>query len=166
MKNKYKWFLLAGIIVFFDQLTKYLIRQKFELYHSIPVIGDLVRFTYVRNTGAAFSMSFGSEMINRIIFILVSIVAIGFIFYYFTKIKDTFQSIIASLVLAGAVGNLIDRIFLGYVTDFIDCDFPDIIMSRFAIFNIADSSITIAITLLIIYILFFDKKEKKEEEIP
>ncbi|MBN2829848.1 MAG: signal peptidase II [Candidatus Cloacimonetes bacterium] len=166
MKSKLKWFILAGLIICLDQLTKYLIRSNFDLYQSRAVIGDLVRFTYVRNTGAAFSMSFGNDTINRWIFVTISFLAIGFIVYYFTKTKGILQNLIASLVLAGAVGNLIDRIFLGFVTDFIDCDFPDIIMKRFAIFNVADSAITIAITLLIIYILFFDKKEKKEEEIP
>ena len=164
MRDKIKWFILSGIIIILDQLTKYLIRMKFDLHGSIPIIGNLVKFTYVQNTGAAWSMSFGNVVLNRVIFITITVVAIVVIILYFKKTKGILQNLIATLVLAGAVGNLIDRIFLGYVTDFVDCDFPDFIMRRFPVFNVADSAITVAITLLIIYILFFDKNEKKIDE--
>ncbi len=164
MKSKYSWLLLSGFIIIFDQITKYLIRARFELYDSIQIIGDLVRFTYVRNTGAAFSLSFGNVLVNRIIFIAVTLIAIVVMFLYLRKTKNNFESAIISMILGGAVGNLIDRISLGYVTDFIDCDFPDFVMTRFPVFNVADSSISIAIALLIIYILFFDKNVKIEDK--
>ncbi len=164
MKYKYLWLLISGLIVVFDQITKFLIRSRFELYSSIQIIGDLVRFTYVRNTGAAFSLSFGNPMVNRIIFIVITIIALIVLLFYLRKTKNSLESAIVSLIIGGAIGNLIDRIMLGYVTDFIDCDFPDFIMTRFPVFNVADSSITIAITLLIIYILFFDKNVKIEDK--
>lgn len=151
-------YLVMMIILVFDQLTKVLIRLNLEIYHSIPVLekvfGNTFRLTHVNNTGAAFSIGFSSDTINRIFFIVVTLLALVFILYLLYQSTHRIQVIAFGLVLGGALGNLIDRVLYGGVTDFIDVDFPDFIMQRFPIFNIADSAIFIAVCLLIIAMIF------------
>ena len=151
-------FLIMMIIMVLDQLTKLLIRTHMELYDSIPILkhifGDTFMLTYVQNTGAAFSLSPFSPSINRIFFILVSILAVIFVIYLLYRSVHRIQVIAFGFVLGGAIGNLIDRIRFGGVTDFIDCDFPDFIMQRWPIFNVADSAIFIAMVLIIIDMIF------------
>lgn len=149
--------IMLGILVL-DQLSKLLIRLNMELYESIPVMkdifGDTFMLTYVQNTGAAFSLSPFTPAVNRIFFIIVSILAVIFVLYLLYRSAHRIQVIAFGFVLGGALGNLIDRIRFGGVTDFIDCDFPDFIMQRWPIFNVADSSIFIAMTLIIIDMIF------------
>ena len=117
----------------------------------------------MQNTGAAFSLSFGPPGFNKIIFIILSLLAIFLIFYFLSKASSKIEKISFALILGGAVGNLIDRIVLGSVTDFIWCDFPDVIMTRWPVFNIADSSIVIAITTMVIYTIFHRNKAVEEK---
>ena len=126
--------------------------------NSIEVIGNLFRLTHVQNTGAAFSLSFGSPLTNSIVFISISFIFLILLVYIMNKSNSKTELLAYSLVIGGAVGNLLDRIILGSVTDFLDVDFPDFIMHRWPIFNIADSAIVIAITILLIYYVFFEKK--------
>lgn len=152
---KYLW--ISGIIIILDQLTKVLVRVFMpDMSHS--VIGDFFRMTHVQNYGAAFSLSFGGPVLNRLIFILISIIFLIVIYFIMNKTESKVEHIAYSMVIGGAIGNLIDRIVLGSVTDFLDFDFPDFIMHRWPIFNIADSSIVLAIITLLIYFLFFEKK--------
>lgn len=81
------------------------------------------------------------------------------------KSEHKLQTVSFSLIVAGAIGNLIDRIYLGSVTDFLDFDFPDFLMERWPIFNVADSAICVAIGLYIIYVLFYEKRITKENPI-
>lgn len=157
----YLWISL-GVIVF-DQLTKYLIRSNLEYGEILRITRKLIWITNIKNTGAAFSFSFGSVGLNRIIFISVSILASIMLIYLIRKTSSKMELISYSLILGGAVGNLIDRIVFGGVTDFIWCDFPDFIMRRWPVFNIADSSIVVAITIMIIYTLFFGKQPVEDE---
>ncbi|HOD55003.1 MAG TPA: signal peptidase II [Candidatus Cloacimonadota bacterium] len=152
---KYLWISLTIIIL--DQITKLLVRIKMP-DNSIEVIGNLFRLTHVQNTGAAFSLSFGSPLTNRIVFISISFIFLILLVYIMNKSNSKTELLAYSLVIGGAVGNLLDRIILGSVTDFLDVDFPDFIMHRWPIFNIADSAIVIAITILLIYYVFFEKK--------
>ncbi|MCB5286704.1 MAG: signal peptidase II [Candidatus Cloacimonetes bacterium] len=180
MKTKLKIapaYLIMMIVVLADQITKLLVRLNIELYHSVPVLADLFGetflFTHVNNTGAAFSIGFSSDLTNRVFFIATTCLALVFIVYLLYQSTHRIQVTAFGLVLGGALGNLIDRILLGGVTDFINVDFPDFIMDRFPIFNIADSCIFIAVCLLIIDLLFIkdapqtqSKSEGEEQILP
>ncbi|HCX60734.1 MAG TPA: signal peptidase II [Candidatus Cloacimonas sp.] len=151
-------YLIMLIILVADQFSKLLIRINLDLHHSIPILsnifGDTFMLTHVSNTGAAFSIGFSSDLINRIFFIATTLLALGFILYLLYQSTHRIQVVAFGLVMGGASGNLIDRVIRGEVTDFINVDFPDFIMQRFPIFNIADSAIFIAVCLLIIDMFF------------
>lgn len=157
----YYWVTL--IVIALDQITKFLIRSSLNLGEIIELTPKLIWLTYVQNTGAAFSFSFGSPLLNRVLFIILSLLATIFIVFLSVKSKNKFEIFSFALILGGAIGNLIDRIFLGSVTDFIWCDFPDIIMTRWPVFNVADSSIVIAIILMLIT-TFFHAKTNEENK--
>ena len=154
------------IVIIFDQISKYIVRNSIEPGEIIKLSPKLIWLTLVQNTGAAFSFSFGNPLLNRILFIIISTLAIAFIIYLSIKSKSRIEIISFALILGGAIGNLIDRILIGSVTDFIWCDFPDIIMTRWPIFNIADSSIVIAIGLMIISMLFQKEPRKEPQKAP
>lgn len=132
----------AALFVFIlDQLTKSLIRQNIQLNQSIPIIKNALHLTYITNTGSAFGLFKGLNLF----FILFSIIVIIAIFYYLRKIvknKKLLQFAVG-LLLGGTIGNLIDRIVYGAVTDFID-------FRIWPVFNAADSAVTISAILLII----------------
>ncbi|MCD8479289.1 MAG: signal peptidase II [Candidatus Cloacimonetes bacterium] len=157
--NKAPALLVMMIILVADQFTKVLVRMNMELYHSIPVLeklfGDTFMLTHVNNTGAAFSIGFSSDVVNRVFFISTTVLALIFIIYLLYQSTHRIQVLAFGLVMGGALGNLIDRVLYGGVTDFINVDFPDFIMQRFPIFNIADSAIFIAVCLLIIDMFFY-----------
>jgi len=164
----YSW--VSLIVIILDQASKYIVRASLELRDIIEITPKFIWLTYVQNTGAAFSFSFGNPLLNRILFIIISIIAIIVIVYLSAKSKNKLEIFSFALILGGAIGNLVDRILLGSVTDFIWCDFPDVIMhrwpyvimTRWPVFNIADSSIVIAIVLMIASTLF--QREKIEEK--
>lgn len=115
------------------------------LHTSIPILGELIRFTFIKNPGAAFGIMIGSKWF----FLLLSILACGVMVYYFTQlpVTETWGRFALSMIFAGAVGNLIDRIRFGEVTDFIDVGFGTY---RWPIFNIADMAVSIGVILLFI----------------
>jgi signal peptidase II len=162
-KPSYVYLWISFVVIIFDQITKYLIRSNLDYGEIIKVTQKFLWITYIRNTGAAFSLSFGDAGLNKIIFIIVSSIASAMLFFLIKKSQTKIETIAFSLILGGAIGNLIDRIFLGSVTDFIWCDFPDWIMQRWPVFNIADSSIVVAITILVIYTLFLEKKKVEDK---
>jgi len=144
MKNKYiTIFSTALIIILIDQITKFLIRINFQLNDSLPLIKNVFHLTYIQNTGAGF----GILKSQTLILIFISLIVIGVIFYYFDRIKDKeiLLQVLVGFVLAGTIGNLIDRLTYGFVVDFID-------FQIWPIFNIADSFVTIGIIGLIIYL--------------
>jgi len=133
-------FLISIFVVLLDQFTKYLVSRYMELSQSIPIIKNVVYFTYIRNTGAGFGILKGWNTI----LIFISLIIIGILFFYFDRIiKEKQIYVPIALVLGGAVGNLINRIFLGYVIDFVD-------FRIWPAFNVADSCITIGALWLII----------------
>lgn len=153
----YALYLLAIVVlVAIDQFSKYLITQNlFEGVKEIVLIKDFFNVTYVKNFGAGFSI-----LQNQTIFlIVVTIIAIGFVSYLLIKSKnsESFNRVCYILIIGGAIGNLIDRLTLGYVIDFLDFyifgyDFP--------VFNLADSFLTIGCILLILSILLENKRAK------
>lgn len=144
-----------------DQLSKYLIVANMELYESVDIIPGVLRFTYIHNDGAAF----GSMDEHRWIFMVLSTVAIiGILVYLFWK-KPQDKLLLSSLILitGGGIGNMIDRVALGYVIDFIDfCAFPKIWMW---IFNIADSCVCVGAGLLALWLILDMVREAKAEKV-
>ncbi|MBL06720.1 MAG: signal peptidase II [Chloroflexi bacterium] len=149
LKDKLFWTLFPLIFIF-DQITKYLVYKNLALGQSIPD-DFIIKITYARNTGTAFSLfsSYGNLLLIISIF-----VAIFFTIYFLMidKPKLTMRLFI-SLVVAGALGNILDRVRFGYVNDFIDVGF-------WPIFNIADSSISIALTIYFFDLIFLNKKNE------
>jgi len=151
--------LFAGIVFLADQLTKIWIHKTLRLGEGISIIPGLLDLHYIRNTGAAFGFLSGTHSTFRIpFFIGISVVAIGVIFYLFRKIEDSMVLIplALSLVLGGALGNLIDRIRLGEVIDFILIHYQRF---HWPAFNVADTAITVGVFLLLYHILFPGKRE-------
>jgi len=147
MKPKYLTLtLLAPLVLVVDQLTKVYIDRSMKLYQTIPVIDGLFSITYLRNKGAAFS--FLADASWRLpFFILVSIIAVVAIMVAFGKLRDDqrLAAVSLSLILSGAVGNLIDRIRLGEVIDFLDVYWRS---HHWPAFNVADSAICVGVALL------------------
>ena len=134
-------FFTALTIIVLDQLTKFLITQNLKLNQSIPIIKNILHLTYVTNTGSAFGLF---KSLN-IFFIFFSIIVIIAIFYYLKKRinNEKLMKFSIGLLLGGTIGNLIDRLIYGYVTDFID-------FRIWPVFNFADSAVTVSIILLIV----------------
>lgn len=139
MKNKSIFFLISFFIILLDQATKYLISKSMALSQSIPLIKNMLHITYVVNTGAGFGIL---KNMNTFL-IWVTIIVIGILFYFYDSFsKDKLSQISLSLIVGGAFGNLLTRIFLGHVIDFID-------FRVWPVFNVADSAVTIGAVLLI-----------------
>ena len=145
-KDKYI-FPVFSFVFISDQITKYAVYKNMSLGESIPAEG-IIRITYARNTGMAFSLF---ENFGIILLILSLIIASILIIYLFTIDKPRILiRVFSGLVIAGALGNILDRIRFGYVNDFID-------VGWWPVFNIADSSITIAIVIYIFDAIFIQK---------
>jgi len=163
---------LFALVLIIDQLTKHWMRLRYSLpggepdyYLSTPVIGDWLQFRLVYNYGAAFGsrpQSILPFLHPTIFYALFSVVAIFFLGYYYRRLgkKETVARLGVILILAGAFGNLIDRVVMHRVTDFIDVGIPGV-SPRWPVFNIADSSVCIGIALLLIPSLF-PRKPKAE----
>jgi signal peptidase II len=160
MKRKY-WVLLIFFfgILLLDQWTKSLIIQKLPLYQKIEVIQGFFNIVHVRNTGGAFGI-FGGEKggFGAILFVVVSLIAIGVILFLFMRIKEEEKTLALSfsLILSGAIGNLIDRLRYGEVIDFLDFYLSS---THWPAFNIADSAICIGIGLMALELLISGKKK-------
>lgn len=161
-KNKFSFWWLSLFIILLDQISKIVVRNTLTPADIIKITPKFFWLTYVQNTGAAFSFSFGNVILNRVVFIIVTILAIVFVSYLKIISSSKLEHLSFALILGGAIGNLIDRIFIGSVTDFIWWDFPDVIMPRWPVFNLADSSIVIAVVLLLISAIA-DKKISEED---
>jgi signal peptidase II len=133
----------AAVVVALDQITKNVASSRLEPGESISILGDFIRFTLVHNTGAAFGLFPGS----RVPFIIVSVLAIAVVLYLF--LRETYRSVLNRVllgcILGGAFGNLIDRVRLGWVVDFIDMGIGQV---RWPVFNVADSAVTLGVVLL------------------
>jgi signal peptidase II len=158
MKNKYPWVgSLIGAILVLDQLTKYLVAKYIRMYEVIPVIPGFFNLTHVRNRGAAFSILSNLPGVWRsAFFITVTLVAVVVLVVLIRKTEERLLASAFSLIAGGAVGNVIDRIRFGEVVDFIQWYVKSYYWPSF---NVADSAITIGVGLLVIDMLFFQKKE-------
>lgn len=171
MTKALKILLLPVIAIFIDQVSKWWIRQTMSVGESITVLNDFLRITHVQNRGQAFGIDLG----NYMFFTVVSILVAGIIGLYFYRMRTEpwFIQLPFVLILSGAIGNLIDRLMFQSVTDFIDVDIPDIVITskeivgiqlpefvllRWPVFNAADAYVTVGMVLLFWLIIFKDNK--------
>jgi len=153
----HKYSLLFILLLTLDQVSKIIIRNICEFGKHYKIIGNFFWITFIQNPGAVFGISLGSELKNQLIFTIISIIATFFLIYLFIKSSHPFSRFGFTLILSGAVGNLIDRIALGKVTDFLDFNFFDSIVRRWYTFNIADACIVVGVIVLLIYYIFLEK---------
>lgn len=144
--------LIIAILIGLDQLSKYWALNYLQKIGSTPVIQNVFHLTYVENRGAAFGMFQNNQMI----FVVVAIVASIFGLYYLhTKKMHSIGKVGIMLIISGAIGNLIDRVRLGFVVDYFDFR----IIWEY-VFNVADVFVVVGTAMLCIYILFFEGKEQ------
>ena len=157
LKNYIILFLVAAVIVLLDQYTKALVRNNLginEIWSPWPWLTPYARVVHLSNTGVAFGMFQGMGGVFTVMAIIVS----GAIIYFYPRVLDegwTFR-LAMMLCLGGALGNLVDRITSGYVTDFIS-------VGNFFVFNVADSSITVGVGFLILGVWLQERQKKKQE---
>lgn len=147
------YFGVAGVIVCLDQITKVLVDRFMALYESRPVVEGLVRLTYVQNHGAAFGiLSDAGLPYQSVLLAIVSLVALAAIGVYAWRLPagSRMPRMALALIMGGAVGNLLDRVRHGYVVDFVDVHWGP---HHWPAFNVADSAITVGVTLLLLDIL-------------
>jgi len=140
-----------------DQLTKYLAVANLSGQPSYPFIKDVLHFTYVENRGAAFGMLAD----HRWVFMVISVVAILAVVVWLIKDKTSgpwFRSA-AGLIVGGGIGNMIDRVLLGYVVDFID-----VVCIDFYVFNVADSCVCVGCAMFLLGVLVSEIKEAKAKK--
>ncbi|WP_339263934.1 signal peptidase II [Solibacillus sp. FSL W7-1472] len=155
----YKYYGIAIIAVILDQCTKWLIVKNMELGERISVWDPWFGILSHRNRGAAWGMLEGQMWLFSVVTVAV-IIAIIYFNHTEAKGKPLFH-VSLMLLLGGAVGNFIDRLFRGEVVDFVDVYIP-VINYHFPIFNIADAALTIAVVMLFITIILEEKKDKKK----
>ncbi len=148
--------LLVGV----DQLTKYLVLTNLKSLNAVTVIDGILQFRYVENTGAAFSMFSDNTFLLAV---ATSLIMLGVIVWIaMGKVESKLEYAALTLIVAGGVGNLLDRLFRGFVVDFIEFTFVN-----YAVFNFADVLITVGVVLFVIYIVkdtIREIKESKEKE--
>ncbi len=145
--------IIAVIVLAFDQLTKWYIRQTVSLYESIAVIDSLFHITHVRNSGGAFSLlANSSDAVRLPFFLLVSVIAIAVLLFFVRRVRPEQHVLLLALalILGGALGNLVDRIVYGQVTDFLDFHWRSYYWPAF---NVADSCITTGMLILLFHSL-------------
>ena len=156
------WLTLAALVIMLDQLTKWMIVKWVPLYDKIPVNG-FINITHQRNTGAAFSFLADASGWQRWFFVSLAAAVSAYIIWWLWKIRAESQVILSAglaLVLGGAIGNVIDRLLLGSVVDFIQVF---IYGWPWPSFNVADSAIFVGAGFLIIDALFFSGKAEKKK---
>lgn len=157
---KYNKLIITSLgVLLIDMLSKVLIKHFILLGIRIKIIKGFLYITYVKNTGAAFSIFRN----NTLFLIILSIVIIGLLFYYLSKkiYLSKLENISYGLILGGAIGNLFDRIIYGYVIDFIDIY---IFKFDYPVFNIADMAIVIGVIILIIDLFRGEKNGDKSRK--
>ena len=154
---------IAVLIVVADQVTKFLVDSVMELHDSRSIVDGLVSLTYVQNRGAAFGLLSQADLPHQpALFIGVSLLALAAIATYAARLPVTqrLAQTALTLVLAGAVGNLIDRVRLGYVIDFVDVYWR---AHHWPAFNVADSAISVGVCLLVLDVVWSPDEGKGAE---
>lgn len=169
LSNMWLPFTIIIIFVFLDLFTKSMIESRFDEGESKVIIDNFLNFTYVLNDGAAFSSFSGKRIFFLITTSIASLILLFYIIYDSDRLT-VLMKIALSLVLAGALGNFVDRVSIGEVRDFIHIiyfgkDLP-LLGEDFAIFNIADSCVTIGSILLIIGVMIGYHKRVPKKAVP
>lgn len=150
--------IIIGLLTALDQLTKFIITGNFSLYETKPVIEDVFAITYIQNTGVAWGMFKG----KRVIFLVLTFIALLFAFRIYYNVYDKKKyipiRICLILLISGALGNMLDRIRLGYVVDFFSFE-----LINFPVFNVADIMVVVSIFLLFFLLLFKYSNEEFDE---
>lgn len=160
MRGKLIWLWLSVVVVGLDQLTKYLASANLEYGRPVELL-PVFDLTLLHNTGAAFSFLAGAGGWQRWLFALLAAVVSIVLVVWLKRLKahETWLAIALALVLGGALGNLYDRVVLGYVVDFISVHYQ---RYYFPAFNLADSAITVGAIMLIIDTLWFSRRSVAE----
>lgn len=151
------YIVIGAVILFADQLSKIWVCANAALGDTFASFGGLVDFTYVQNTGAAFSIMSGKMPVLSLISFVFCIAVI--IYWIKKKPKNPLLCTAVVMMFSGALGNAIDRLLRGFVVDFIQLKFI-----AFPIFNIADIAITVGAVLLVLYVIIFSEDDKKNNE--
>lgn len=176
--KSYRILWISVAIFILDQITKWIVKQNMLLHESISVLGNFFRLTYVENRG----MAFGITVSNHVFFTVFAVLASVVILLYLFKLKgdQAWPRMSMSIILGGAMGNLLDRIIRGQVVDFLDFEFFDIKirafrflfiqfngfeLDRWPVFNVADIAVTIGMIMLLFYIIFLEKSEEEPSTI-
>ncbi|WP_239719559.1 MULTISPECIES: signal peptidase II [unclassified Mammaliicoccus] len=149
------WSTFIVLLIVFDQLTKFMIVKSLEVGESVKVISKVIYITSHRNQGAAWGILQGKMWLFYIVTVVVLVIL--FMFFKNEGYGQPVMQLGLSLLIAGSIGNFIDRLFRGEVVDFID---TYIFGYNFPVFNVADAALTIGVIVLIIVILFEGKEEK------
>lgn len=158
MKKFIKYAIFVAFILLADQLSKIWVVQNIPLFGQVPFLPGILRLTYVRNTGAAWSMFQGQQWLFALVFALFT----AAILYEYFKKPMPFTSLerwFIAAIYGGGLGNMIDRVRLSYVVDMLETEFID-----FPVFNVADCFITCGSIALIVHLIFFNKNFWKEEK--
>lgn len=150
------YLILTIILVTIDQITKYLTVQNLVLFEVKEIIPKFLSFTYIQNSGAAWSLLEGKMWF----FYIITLIVVAFLLYYlYTEgRKDKILGVILSIILAGTLGNFIDRVLFQYVVDMIKLEFIN-----FPIFNVADMLLTIGVAALFFYTIYEEKNPRPSE---
>lgn len=151
------YYVMAILLIIVDQLSKWWIVQNFALHEEMVLIPGLFSLFYIQNTGAAWGIFAGKMWF----FYIITIVVVGYLIYTFHQYKGNSKVMKwgFSFILAGAIGNFIDRLLNGFVVDMFRLDFIN-----FPIFNVADVCLTVGVALVIIYVLFLEKNDIQIEK--
>ena len=159
-RRAFMWYLLSLVVIIIDQWTKWLAETKLTFHEPVPVIEPFLNWTLAYNYGAAFSFLADAGGWQKWFFSGLALVMSLFLIVYLIKAprKATLLSFGLALVLGGAVGNLIDRLLHGHVIDFIHVHYANV--WDYPIFNIADMGISVGVVLIVIDMLFLEKKRE------
>jgi signal peptidase II len=170
--KSYRLLWISAFVFLLDQGTKWIVKTNMRLYESHPVLGDFFRLTYVENPGMAFGIRISDNVFFTVFAVIASLVILLYLFQL--KERQEWARISMTIILGGALGNLVDRIFRGQVVDFFDFEFFNIhipafklfflqfsgySLERWPIFNVADIAVSVGMVMLLIYILFFEEEQ-------
>ncbi|MEI6896198.1 MAG: signal peptidase II [Psychromonas sp.] len=162
-KSGLRWLWITALLVILDQVTKYWTVQALELYESYEIL-SFFNFTYARNYGAAFSFLGDAGGWQKYLFTTIAFAISAFLLYSLKQnsVNKRWENVAFSLVLSGAIGNVIDRLMFGYVVDFLDFDLG---FYRWPTFNVADIAIFIGAAMIILgAIIYPDKNTEKSDK--
>ena len=158
MKKLIKYILFIVAIVAADQWTKWIVVENIPLYGHVDFLPGFIGWTYAKNTGAAWSMLEGQQWLFILIFAVLTVLLL-LEYFKFPMPFTALERWLIAAIYGGGLGNVIDRVRLGYVVDMIKTEFMD-----FPVFNVADCFITCGCILLIVHLILFNKQFWKEEK--